>query len=370
MIRSAVCVVVLSCCWCIADSAYGQNPPFAGTAFLRDTIITEADWSAFDSMTYAGLENRQVFDRRVNQWLFQPMHLFDATFFDGLTSEMRINPEFGDSSAAAVEAEKYALVVGRLPTSLRTDVDSITVHKGFNPFGGGNQNILIHTDQADQYGDFLEEVLFHEAGHTSYDADHKASPGWLSAQQNDPTFISTYARDNPTREDVAESILPWYALRYSDVLYPFQIEDINEAIPNRLAYFDALPFQLNQPPGLVPGDFNGDGVVNDTDLPFWQAGFGMASGATASDGDADFDGDVDGNDFLTWQNSSASASELSSAITGVPEPGTLALLVSALSLWTLPRRKVHVRKAARGEILADQSPAAFSFLTRDLTTGF
>ena len=40
------------------------------------------------------------------------------------------------------------------------------------------------------------------------------APGWTAAQAADPDFISTYARDNPTREDVAETFLPYLALRY------------------------------------------------------------------------------------------------------------------------------------------------------------
>ena len=38
------------------------------------------------------------------------------------------------------------------------------------------------------------------------DGPHAASAGWLAAQAADPEFISTYARDNPTREDIAESL--------------------------------------------------------------------------------------------------------------------------------------------------------------------
>jgi len=73
------------------------------------------------------------------------------------------------------------------------------------------------------------------------DAAHAASAGWLSAQAKDVNFISTYARDNPTREDVAESVLPWLAVRYrAGRIDPAQITKIQRAIPNRLAYFDSL----------------------------------------------------------------------------------------------------------------------------------
>lgn len=307
------------------------DPPFAGTAFLHTDIITQADVSMFDSMTYSGQGNRLVFDRRENRWIFQPMHLFDATFGDGLTSEIQVNPsDFSTEELAAAEADKYGQAVGRLPTSMRTHVDSITIHKGLNPFGGGNNNILIHTDQAIQYGKYLEEVLFHEAAHTSFDDEHASSPGWLTAQQNDPTFISTYARSFPNREDVAESLLPWYALRYTDVLFPFQIEAIQEAIPNRLAYFDALPFQLNPGPG-IPGDYNNDGAVDAADYLVWLSTLGSITDLRA---DGSGNGVVGGEDYDFWKSQLFAATVTTSSQTSiVPEPSIGAVVVLLLIGW-------------------------------------
>src|SRR5690606_11299900 len=46
----------------------------------------------------------------------------------------------------------------------------------------------------------------------------------------------------------------------------------------------------------VPGDFNGDGMVDAADLAEWKSNFGTGPGA-----DADGDGDSDGADFLAWQ---------------------------------------------------------------------
>jgi hypothetical protein len=46
-------------------------------------------------------------------------------------------------------------------------------------------------------------------------------------------------------------------------------------------------------------DFNNSATVNDADLTVWKGGFG--TGTTKAQGNADGDGDVDGNDFLTWQ---------------------------------------------------------------------
>jgi hypothetical protein len=206
-------------------------------------IITASDPTTFQALSPKGQGNRTMFDRRANAFVQFQAYLFDATFSDGLSAEIQVNPEFGSSEAARVEAEKYAIVIGRIPKALRIDVLTVWIHKGMEPFGGGNNNLLIHVGQGDAYiaDGTLEETFVHEAAHTSLDAAHAASAGWLSAQAKDVNFISTYARDNPTREDVAESVLPWLAVRYrASRISSAQITKIQRAIPNRLAYFDSL----------------------------------------------------------------------------------------------------------------------------------
>ena len=59
-----------------------------------------------------------------------------------------------------------------------------------------------------------KETLVHEAAHTSLDSAHASAAGWLAAQSADPTFISTYARDFPAREDIAETFVLYLAVRY------------------------------------------------------------------------------------------------------------------------------------------------------------
>ncbi|MBN1855145.1 MAG: hypothetical protein JW829_20610 [Pirellulales bacterium] len=53
----------------------------------------------------------------------------------------------------------------------------------------------------------------------------------------------------------------------------------------------------------VAGDFNDDLMCDHIDFGIWSGGFARfpSGGATLADGDADRDGDVDGNDFLIWQ---------------------------------------------------------------------
>jgi len=182
-------------------------PPFSGTIFIDPDIITASDPTTFQTLTAKGQAVRTMFDRRVNAFIQLQPYLFDAAFSDGLIAEVQVNPEFGSSDNARVQAEKYAIVIGRLPRSLRVSVATVWIHQGVHPFGGGNNNLLIHVGQGDVYlaDGILEETFVHEAAHTSLDAAHASSAGWLSAQSRDPVFISTYARDNPQREDIGMS---------------------------------------------------------------------------------------------------------------------------------------------------------------------
>ncbi len=86
----------------------------------------------------------------------------------------------------------------------------------------------------------------------------------------------------------------------------------------------------------VPGDFNGDGQVDNADLLDWQTGYGISSSAAVSDGDADEDGDVDGDDFLIWQRS-LTAPALSD-LESVPEPSSLALVLAGFTVLAVWRR--------------------------------
>jgi len=232
----------------LAITVNGPPPPFSGTIFIDPDIITSSDPTTFQSLVAAGQGSRTMFDRRVNDWITVDAYLFNASFDDGLTAEIQVNPEFGSSDAALAEAEKYAEVIGRLPTALRNDVETVWIHRGIEPFGGGNNNLLIHIGQADLYAadGILEETLVHEAAHTSLDAAHASAPAWLAAQSADGTFISTYARDFPNREDIAESFLLYLAFRHRSARISQSLANtILATMPHRIAYLDGQSFDMH-----------------------------------------------------------------------------------------------------------------------------
>ncbi len=217
-------------------------PPFAGTVFITPNILDASDPTSLRSVAYAGRGERMIYDRRPDMWITVDAYLFDAQY-DGQVLEFQVNPEFGSVEAAQTEVEKYAPAIGRLPTVLLSRALEVQINAGDELFGGNSRDrsFLIHTDHGEKRirDGFLEEVLLHEAGHISLDPVHANAARWRAAQQADGVFISDYSRDFPDREDVAESILTYFAVRY-------RLERLSEpdrvailaAIPNRLVYFD------------------------------------------------------------------------------------------------------------------------------------
>lgn len=223
------------------------KPPFGGTIFVEGKIITDDDPTAFAGVKPAGRGERVMFDRRPGKGGRVNAHLFTATFDDGRTVEVQVNPEF-DAKEALAQATKYMRAVGQLPAALRKHIEIVAIHKGKKGFGGGGKGLMIHTGMGESYisKGILAETFFHEASHTSLDAYHARDKDWIAAQEKDPEFISGYAKHNPRREDVAESYLLYFALRYKPDRIDAKLkETITKTMPNRIAYFDSKDFKMH-----------------------------------------------------------------------------------------------------------------------------
>jgi len=223
-----------------------KSPPFGGTIFINPEIIRANDKSTKTGLSYKGRASRLMYDRR-HGWRTISPFLFDAYYDNGSTIEFQVNPEFGSKEEGEIQASFYSHAIGQLPNVLRKDLKTVSIHKGNKPFGGGENNILIHTGMSEYYikNGILEETLAHEACHTSMDQYHANSIGWLNSQALDDDFISDYARDYPLREDIAESFLPYLAIRYHSDRIPPELEStIKQTMPNRISYFDNQDFNI------------------------------------------------------------------------------------------------------------------------------
>ena len=223
------------------------QPAFSGgTVFVDPDIIRETDPTIFAGIQSLGVGERESYDRRANSFVTEDMFLFEANFSGVGPVEVQVNLEFGDEESAEQDAIFFAEAVGRLPRLLFRDLSSITIHKGDEAFGGGNNNILIHSE-ANGYikNGWLEETLVHEGVHTSMDGRYASSEGWINSQNDDSLFISTYAEDYPGREDMAESFLMWMASEYRrDRVSAATLSTIENAIPARLSFFNSLNLDM------------------------------------------------------------------------------------------------------------------------------
>ena len=65
-------------------------------------------------------------------------------------------------------------------------------------------------------------------------------PDYICAQNLDKKYISSYAKDYPSREDISESSIIWYAIRYKKERQdPDLVKKVEQIIPNRMNYYEA-----------------------------------------------------------------------------------------------------------------------------------
>lgn len=231
----------------VSVDAPPSTPPYHGTLFLTPDIITEADPTSFRGLTHQGSGMRKMYDRRTASWERNNAHLFDARFGSSVVVEIQVNPELTQEEAAVL-AETYATIIGRIPAFYFTDLETVWIHKGDEAFGGGNNNFLIHTERGAKHIEegLIEEAFLHEGGHTSLDSHHAGTALWRAAAEADGVAISKYARERPDTEDISETIGPWLAVRFrAERLDPAMVQTLQETVPNRFEYWDCQGLSMD-----------------------------------------------------------------------------------------------------------------------------
>lgn len=235
--------------------AYDKKGIIVGDDLYTDCdIITKKDPTTFKSIEFIKKKKIKGWDvrkRTSSGWKESSFKafIFIVNFEKGHEIRIRVNAEFENKDKAEKQALKYAKMVGQLPYFLRTkNLKTITIHKGNKNWGGGNNDINLYTDSHPKWQNCLEEIMIHEGGHVSLDwkwgGSVKASK-WNKAAKADGKFISRYARKNPKREDVAETINWWIAVkckkdRISESIY----KRILKGIPNRIKYLDEQNYDM------------------------------------------------------------------------------------------------------------------------------
>lgn len=90
----------------------------------------------------------------------------------------------------------------------------------------------------------MEELILHEGGHVAMQELHFDAE-YLSIRRDDPTYISEYAQENAQREDLSESIVPYFGFLFKrDQLSEDMIYRFERIMKNRIAYFDAQNYDF------------------------------------------------------------------------------------------------------------------------------
>ena len=232
------------------------EPPFAGTMWDLPDLITSSDYTIYSTSSYQGIETRLFYDKSIPDFINYPAHIYKVNFGDNLSIDFEIHTEFTQEEAGNIE-QKYAPLIGQLGKDLRRNIKSFEFLKGEEVASAQRTddlnyaNITFHTDwltlvETRFSGDRTEELLIHESAHLSIDPYVYGQQGWTDAVNLDGNYLSTYAKDNPNSEDVAETFQAYIAVKYFPDRISNSIRDtILSVCLNRFKYFDSLNLDLS-----------------------------------------------------------------------------------------------------------------------------
>ena len=233
------------------------EPPFSGTMWDLPNLITSSDYTIYSTSSYQGIETRLFYDKSIPDFINYPAHIYKVNFGDDLSIDFEIYTEFTQEEAGNIE-QKYAPLIGQLGKDLRRNIKSFEFLKGEEVASAQRSddlnyaNITFHTDwltnlvETRPDGDKTEELLIHESAHLSIDPYVYGQQGWTDAVNLDGNFLSTYAKDNPDSEDVAETFQAYIAVKFFPDRISNSLRDtILSVCLNRFKYFDSLNLDLS-----------------------------------------------------------------------------------------------------------------------------
>jgi len=246
----------------------------------------------------------------------------DPSILDFTTSVVEaLNPILDDSLPNVVRWEFVGEPTGQTVLSASSAVSGDL--QGFSLFGGQRVGVGIGPNSADnQYND------------PYYDSDNDA---WLLAQVD--YQLSGLEGTTEVYLQIGEAGINNAGQPSSQALIVFgaATDAVLSADTNR-NLDSTTPDAMITVAELVPegADFDDNGQVDGRDFLFWQQGYGLSGGAAHSDGDATGDASVDAADLAVWRNEFGTTLDLAqAAATKVPEPAGGRLVLFAVVTATL-----------------------------------
>ena len=237
-----------------------KNFIFKGGSEWKDgDIINKKDPSNFINLSFVEKKKVLGYDVRTlsNKYTKDgwgkssfTVFVFNATFENSKDILINVNDEFKTDKKAKKQAIKWAKIYGQMPKFLKKNVKEITIHKGKAGWAGGQGTIVIHTDYlTNENKKYAEELMFHELTHASLDWWWGGSVNeekWKNAVSTDKYYISEYAWELPGNEDLAETVLWWYASRCkADRISKKNNEKVNKFLTNRFKYLDEQNYDMH-----------------------------------------------------------------------------------------------------------------------------
>ena len=237
------------------------------TNMIYSTLIEPSDPSFLTEVTYIETALRYPTRTLYYREGTEPfeVHIYRAVYSNGHEMNFNIDTAFTLEEAKS-EAEKIAYMYGQVPGLLLVGMDDFVLFRGEGHPSSGRVT-RFYTQVMQNLGHFVEENFMHDMAHASLDwdepngskqqfdiADDKTliphrgvlnKNEWVTVAREDDYFVSYYAKENPEREDIAESIIQYLVLRWRPERFdPFVLKFIEETIPGRISYLDQFDWQF------------------------------------------------------------------------------------------------------------------------------
>jgi len=195
--------------------ALAQQPPYDGTVFTEPNIVTRNDPSTLRAVSFREMSWNDDYSYDCDgNFIDKKYFLFDAFYTRGDSIMFFVDEGYGEREDARWWANELGHIVGQMPRFLRDGVVAMTLHPDGDNWCAGKGEMTLETGDFDSEADAgtLEESMLHEVIHTSLDHRVLGGKAWKGAQRADGRSISTYGRDNPNSEDLAETFTVYYGL--------------------------------------------------------------------------------------------------------------------------------------------------------------
>jgi len=222
----------------------GSEPLYSSSVVGTDfDFIRESDRSVFESLKFVKKGRAEMPDKVANGELFQTAYQFRANYRDGVRVDFAVHERVGIEAQAKRFVDLAAIRLGRIPHVLRRGVTRVVINVGdATAFSDIGLVVLYTKNMEKRIGTKdLEETLFHESVHATWDKEHAGAAGWVAAQRSDPGFLTKYGKENPKGEDLAESALFAVTLVHHPERLPKEVgERVRAQIPGRIDYVAKL----------------------------------------------------------------------------------------------------------------------------------